>query len=505
MKRVSILSAMVICSFFPISFCFNHHQPRAHLQTLSQRRHCIVQLKKISRQNDRKRKFSKHRGSLKAIDDDKNWSYFSLSKDDIYRSMALLLLSQFLLFIGVGAVIPSIPLYGKELGFSSAVNGIVISAPAVALVAGAKFSGNYADQARKPALVIGMALIMVSDLATAAANGLIMLLVARLGLGAGRCVSEAGERGLLADLANQIPELRGRALAAQQAVMALGIAIGAPCGGIVVEKYGPRAAFLCVSAAALVAMILYFFLPETQAFAKEEHIGDRTGTAKDANTESQESADWADLWSQNQWRGLTLCQSGAGFGFAAKIASIPVLAAANIPGGAIGSGLLLSAAGISGLFGAPIGGFLIDRTSARTTIIISGIFCAFALMLVPVALTFPYFDGDAAVSIGDTVLKGKALAFSSAVLLWSTAAAAQGPALTALAQELAPSGREATALALPRAAGDATYIFAPFLLGLVADSSLQVPGLECAAAGSMTLVGVVAIILLRDETKFISK
>ena len=53
-------------------------------------------------------------------------------------------------------------------------------------------------------------------------------------------------------------------------------------------------------------------------------------------------------------------------------------------------------------------------------------------------------------------LNGKSLAFSAAVLSWSIGAAAQGPALTAIAQQQAPKGAEATAMALPRAAGDGT-------------------------------------------------
>merc|ERR1712161_147122 len=51
-------------------------------------------------------------------------------------------------------------------------------------------------------------------------------------------------------------KMRGRALALQQIVVAMG-------GGIVVERYGPRAAFYCVSVAAVIALILYAFLPET--------------------------------------------------------------------------------------------------------------------------------------------------------------------------------------------------------------------------------------------------
>ena len=83
-------------------------------------------------------------------------------------------------------VIPTLPLYGKAIGLSSAVNGIVISAPAVALLVGARAAGAFADRARKPAMIGGMALIAFSDVGTAFATSLGPLVVARLGLGAGR-------------------------------------------------------------------------------------------------------------------------------------------------------------------------------------------------------------------------------------------------------------------------------------------------------------------------------
>ena len=90
-----------------------------------------------------------------------------------------------------------------------------------------------------------------------------LLIVVWLGLGGGRALSEAGEQGMLVDLAHQIPERRGRILAAQQAAIALGIAINAPCQGIVVEMYRPRSAFYCVTFAATIALTVYAFLPET--------------------------------------------------------------------------------------------------------------------------------------------------------------------------------------------------------------------------------------------------
>lgn len=206
-------------------------------------------------------------------------------------------------------------------------------------------------------MVIGMALIAISDVGTAFATSLGALVLARLGLGAGRCISESGERGMLADLVGRMPSLRGRALGLQQAVSALGIAVGAPLGGAVVEAYGPRASFLCVSAAAAASLLISTFLPETLP-QRSAHHGGGAGEAKRredsaiaASAVEQSGKDnksvlgrgnWRQLLLDNKWRGLALCQASSSFGFACKIACIPVIASGVLPGGAAGAGALLS-------------------------------------------------------------------------------------------------------------------------------------------------------------------
>ena len=409
--------------------------------------------------------------------------------DAVKAPLALLFLSQFLLFIGVGAVIPAIPLYGQEIGLSQASNGIVISAPAVAMLIGSKFSGNFADVARKPAMLIGMAVITVSDMGTAFATSLASLVVARLGLGVGRILAESGERGMLADLAGQVPSLRGRALAAQSALLALGIAIGAPLGGVVLEMYGPRASFLCVSAGAFVALVLYSFLPETVPKADD-------GSLSTATNQEEASNDWPQLLTDPRWRGIALCQCGLSVGYATKIASIPILATNVLPGGAIGAGSLLSLAGLSGLVGAPVGGWLTDRVGARFVVAASGILSGVGLLLIPLALgaDLSWASTDIVIPGADVVLSPKAISFAALVLVWSLGASALGPSLTALAQELAPVGAEATALALPRAAGDGTYIVTPFLLGSIADAT-AITGVDCGIAGVAAIVGVLVLLL----------
>lgn len=446
------------------------------------------------------------------------------NKDAFLAPLAIFLVSQFLLFIGVGAVIPSIPLYGKALGLSSSANGVVIAAPAVALLGLAKLAGRQADVARKPSMLWGMALIVVADAGTAAAPSLPLLLVARLGLGAGRCISEAGERGFLADWATRVPAWRGRALAAQQAVTAAGIAIGAPLGGMVVENYagGPRAAFLCVSAAAAISLCLYAFLPETIAGTTstptngyDANDAKSNDAAMDDSSSSSPTISWRELLQDDRWRALCLCQAGATFGFCAKIASVPVLAAAILPGGAVGAGALVSACGLMGLVGAPVGGYLTDRWGARDTAVASGMVSALALLLIPVALatTSTTITTDSSPwgllqwpMFTNAGMTPQAASFVALVLLWSLGATAQTPALTAVAQTLAPRTATATAMALPRATGDGTYIVAPFLLGLTSDffasSTLSstgggLQGVDCALAGLATLIGALGLFIMR--------
>jgi hypothetical protein len=185
-----------------------------------------------------------------------------------------------------------------------------------------------------------------------------------------------------------------------------------------------------------------------------------------------------------------LCQAGASFRFACKISSIPVLAAATLPGGAAGGGALVSAAGLNGLVRAPIGGWLTNRTSSKFTVILSGMLSAAGLKLVPAALGM---RGDSSASFLSLAFSGalaevQAASFSSSCASLELWGLAQGPSLNALAQDVNPAGAEAASMALPKAAGVGAYIFALFLLGLVTDALISLPGVECAAAGSATLL-----------------
>merc|ERR1712194_723808 len=108
-------------------------------------------------------------------------------------------------------------------------------------------------------------------------------------------------------------------------------------------------------------------------------------------TTTSDLGDWNKLLETRRWKALSLCQCGATFGFAAKIASVPILAT-SIFGNAAAAGALISACGLSGLIGGPFGGWLTDQTNAKSAAIWSGVFSATSLILLPFALNYQIFD-----------------------------------------------------------------------------------------------------------------
>lgn len=247
---------------------------------------------------------------------------------------------------------------------------------------------------------------------------------------------------------------------------------------------------MCVSAAAMAALGLYALLPETVSTAEKS-------TAKSQEISPNNEADWMELLKTSQtWRSLAFCQACVSVGYACKIAIIPILAS-NYLGGATGAGLLLSAAGLSGLVGAPLGGAVADKIGPRKAAALAGTISGFALGLIPVELSLQ--DRILPVSFAASVGGPDGTIFAGLVILWSVAVSAQGPALTSLGQLNAPKGFEATALGLPRAFGDATYIAAPLILGAVADGIGDIiPGAACAVAGIAIIIGSAALFTIED-------
>ena len=393
---------------------------------------------------------------------------------DVAEPLRTLLASQFILFLGVGALLPALPLYAQSIGLSSSANGLVISAPALAMLLLNLPLGQATDRfGRKPLMIGGMIVMAVADVATGMSRSILALVPARVMLGVGRAGCECGDRAYLADLCARVPEKRGIIVASQSTVHAVGLVFGPLLGGRLMEAYGAPAAFFYVAVAAIGTGIGYTFLPETlreetrlaaelKASTDEGDGGlldtlnpftssdTSVATSGAANGNAREDSSWLALLKDEDQRVLLLCASANSLGFVAKLTVIPLYASSHLNASPAEVGQLFSITALLGLVTAPFAGLAADKFGKK--------------LIVGAALA----TAAAGLFFGANAETQSQLMFC--IGAWGVGTAAAGPAINALAQELAPEGGEGEALTLPKSAADLVFLVGPLALGVLDDA-----------------------------------
>jgi MFS family permease len=394
-------------------------------------------------------------------------TFFGLPREDVAKPLAGLLLSQFILFVGVGVLLPALPLYAQSIGLSQSANGLVISAPALAMLILNVPTGQMADKyGRKPMMITGLIIMALADVCTGLAKTMLFLIPARLLLGIGRAACEGGDRAYLADLTNRVPKKRGIITASQAMVHGLGLVIGPLIGGSALDEYGPATAFYVVAFAAVGTAIGYTFLPET--LAEDERstdedlfggIGSSSSSSsssflkflnfKNMMTNNNKKSNLGKLLKDPDQRLLLTCAGANSLGFVAKLTVIPLYAAGHLDATSLQVGELFSLTAVLGLVTAPVSGALSDAIGKRWVLTGSLALCALGL-----------FVGSGAEDL-ETLRLG--------VAVWGVGCAACSPALNAFAQEIAPKGGQGESLTLPKTAADIVFLVGPIVLGSAND------------------------------------
>ena len=421
--------------------------------------------------NDRSHASQASRAPATGADsEDDSWWAFGVG-EDVARPLRALLLSQLVLFLGVGALLPALPLYAQSIGLSPSSNGLVISAPALAMLALNAPFGRATDRfGRKPMMIGGMVIMAIADVATGMSRSIVALVPARVLLGVGRAGSECGDRAFLADLCARVPEKRGIIVASQSTVHAVGLVFGPLLGGGLMETYGAPAAFYGVAVAALGTGLGYTFLPETLreetrlAAELKASLDDADGglleTPKEplnpftVETSSRKNArkdsSWFALLKDVDQRLLLLCASANSLGFVAKLTVIPLFASSHLNASPAEVGQLFSITALLGLVTAPFAGLAADKFGKK--------------LVIGAALA----TASAGLFFGANAESQSQLMFC--IGAWGMGTSAAGPAINALAQELAPEGGEGEALTLPKSAADLVFLIGPLALGIVDDA-----------------------------------
>ncbi|MGO4539692.1 MFS transporter [Paenibacillus sp. 2TAB19] len=196
-------------------------------------------------------------------------------------TILLLMLNIFLVFTGIGLIIPIMPTYMNELHISGSIVGLLVAAFSLTQLLFSPLAGRLSDSlGRKKLIIAGMIVFAVSEWLFGISNGPLFLFVSRMLGGVGAALIMPAVMAYTADVTSN--EERAAGMGYINAAITTGFIIGPGIGGYLAE-FGLRVPFYAAAVAGLVAaLITALVLPES-AHSKQN----RTEAAQQANPAKQ--------------------------------------------------------------------------------------------------------------------------------------------------------------------------------------------------------------------------
>ncbi|MBZ5482782.1 MFS transporter [Priestia megaterium] len=183
-------------------------------------------------------------------------------------TLYLLLINIFIVFLGIGLVIPVLPSIMNELNISGTTVGYLTAIFALTQLIISPFAGKAADKfGRKIMIVIGLLIFSVSELLFGMGKTIELLFISRiLGGVSGACIMPA-VTAFIADITTL--ETRPKMLGYMSAAITTGLIIGPGVGGFLAE-IGTRVPFYSASILGFIAATLSVMLLKEPASPQEE-------------------------------------------------------------------------------------------------------------------------------------------------------------------------------------------------------------------------------------------
>lgn len=173
-------------------------------------------------------------------------------------SILLLMLNIFIVFVGIGLVIPILPKYMELLHINGGTIGLMVAAFSASQLVFSPIAGRLSDQfGRKPIIVIGMLIFAVSEWMFGASSSIWLLFIARMLGGIGAALIMPAVLAYAADVTTR--QERAQGIGYINAAITTGFIIGPGIGGIIAQ-FGVRVPFYCAAIAGLIAAAITFFL-----------------------------------------------------------------------------------------------------------------------------------------------------------------------------------------------------------------------------------------------------
>jgi MFS family permease len=430
-----------------------------------------------------------------------------------WGGIAPLLLAEFIVWVGFGALLPILPLYFTEQGVDLGTLGIVIAAWPIARLVGEPIFGWLADRtARVPLMVIGLIATGVFSVLPLVLTGPLAFVVLRAGAGLATAVYDPAARGYLTDATE--PSRRGEAFGLYGAAQMGGLLLGPAIGSFGAGRFGGIAfVFVFGGLAAIVAAMAIALRVRETPLPTRTHPGPAHGPTEfppeDPGTAGRAAAavdaDRADR---------------AGRAGDSGLAGVSAPAGDSAPTGGAFGGLNPSSLWNRGLIAAIVlnaGGYFAGGTyEVIWSLFLDGLGASldligltFAMFGLPILLLSPYAGrlvdrggvflfivagsiAPAVAGVAYTLIVDPLLAVPL-ILIEATGFAFLNPALYSVVAASSPRGRSSTAQGLFGAAGTVGFIVASLSAGYLAELDIRFPFYVFTAVLITTLVVSVVI------------
>jgi MFS transporter, DHA1 family, tetracycline resistance protein len=384
-----------------------------------------------------------------------------------WGAVAPLLLAEFIVWLGFGALLPVLPIYFTTHGVDFATLGLVIAAWPAARLVGEPVFGWLADRTpRVPLMVAGLLLAGGFTVLPLAITGPLAFIVLRAATGLSTAIYDPAARGYLTDATP--PERRGEAFGLYGAAQMGGLLLGPAIGAFGADRFGGIGfVFVFGGVAAILAAIpIALRTRETESRTHPslppdgtEFPPDSPSTARRAAaaTAVEGDAPAADVPSRLLNRGLLAALIiNLGGNFAAGTYEVIWSLFLQRLGAGLGLiGLTFAMFGLPILLFSPMAGRLVDRRGSFAFIVAGSI--------LPAVTGFLYtrlVDPNLAIPL---------------ILVEATGFALLNPALYAVVAANSPAGRSSTAQGLFGAAGTVGFIVASLVAGILAGVDILYP------------------------------
>lgn len=297
----------------------------------------------------------------------------------------------FVALLGMGIIVPILPLYAESLGATSTMLGMMVAGFSLSRGLLQPLVGSYSDRhGRKRFVATGLLIYSLSGLLYVLADSVLALFVVRMLHGAGSAMVVPVAMSYVGDLSPEGEE--GRYMGTLNIAMFAGIGMGPVVGGTFLDALGEASPFYAMSALGAVSFALVLvLLPERRAIPSVEQTGllDTLGRmAGDARVV-----------------GILLSRGMTMLAMVTSITFLPLLMARFMNASGAEIGVVIAVRTLTNaLFQAPFGR-LADRHSRETFLMVGTGVMAVVMLVIPLMTDFgPLLIAFAVMGLGEAAV-----------------------------------------------------------------------------------------------------